>query len=140
MKAHPCRNGPNGEPCRKARLGQPFDPAVDCRLCWLFAHDPRYNRSWGGDGCITPITGVSASLVKGQAIQVPNRFQLGDAVELALRKVGVTKERVEEWLGRPCSCIERQKRLNELSAWAQQVGQATIATARDWLSRLIGAS
>jgi len=66
------------------------------------------------------------------------RFQLGDAVESALSKVGVTKERVEDWLGRPCGCVERQKRLNDLSEWAQVTAGQAVETARGWLGRLLG--
>lgn len=43
---------------------------------------------------------------------------LGDLIERALAKVGVTTERVERWLGRPCGCKERRDKLNQLTAWA----------------------
>lgn len=43
---------------------------------------------------------------------------LGDAVETALRSVGVTKERVEKFVGGPCGCEERQRKLNQLHLWA----------------------
>lgn len=45
-------------------------------------------------------------------------FQLGDAVAKALAAVGVTKERVERWVGGPCGCLERQHKLNLVSSWA----------------------
>lgn len=45
---------------------------------------------------------------------------LGDVIESALSKVGVTPERVERFLGRPCGCKERKQKLNQLSAWAMR--------------------
>lgn len=52
---------------------------------------------------------------------------LGDMVERALTKVGVTKERVEEWVGPGCGCAKRRERLNRLHLWAQRaiLGDAT---------------
>lgn len=46
---------------------------------------------------------------------------LGDSVASALAAVGVTPERVEKWLGRPCGCEERQIKLNQLDIWARRV-------------------
>lgn len=46
---------------------------------------------------------------------------LGDAVEKALEKIGVTSDRVERWLGRPCGCAERREKLNAVHAWAKTV-------------------
>lgn len=48
------------------------------------------------------------------------RVRLGDIVSKALALVGVTEERVTEWLGRPCGCAKRRKRLNDLHEWALQ--------------------
>lgn len=45
---------------------------------------------------------------------------LGDLVEKALTKVGITKERVEQWIGGPCGCEERKQKLNNLTAWAKR--------------------
>lgn len=39
---------------------------------------------------------------------------LGDIVAASLERIGITKERVSKWLGSPCHCSERQKRLNQL--------------------------
>jgi len=49
------------------------------------------------------------------------RFRLGDSIESALSAVGVTQERVEEWVGGPCGCSGRKKKANALSDWAQDV-------------------
>lgn len=40
---------------------------------------------------------------------------LGDAVAAGLNAVGITKARVTRLLGKPCKCLERQQRLNEMS-------------------------
>ncbi len=45
---------------------------------------------------------------------------LGTLLERALASVGITKERVERWLGRPCGCTERRDRLDQLDLWARQ--------------------
>ena len=42
----------------------------------------------------------------------------GDYVERALKAAGITKERVERWVGGPCGCKERQEKLNAVGAWA----------------------
>ena len=39
---------------------------------------------------------------------------LGDMTADALAAIGITKERVSQWLGRPCRCPERQAWLNEI--------------------------
>lgn len=48
-------------------------------------------------------------------------LQLGTAVSQALSLVGVTEDRVAAWLGRPCGCKRRKRKLNELSDWAYTV-------------------
>jgi hypothetical protein len=52
---------------------------------------------------------------------------LGDTVESALKAVGITKERVERWLGAPCGCAERREKLNRIGSWAMRMltGKAT---------------
>lgn len=42
---------------------------------------------------------------------------LGDAAERVLASVGITPERVERWLGRPCGCRERKERMNIFGQW-----------------------
>lgn len=37
----PCNHDPV-----KARQGEPFDPAVDCRLCHHWLHRPDYRAAW----------------------------------------------------------------------------------------------
>lgn len=123
MSEHPCKKSEGGKPCRRIRLGQPYDIAVDCRLCWLFAHDERYNLAWGGDGKVSPVGGDVVTHVSPLAatLQKPRGFQLGDAIEKALEKTGI-KQRVEKRLGRLCGGCEKRKRwLNALSTWAARV-------------------
>ena len=51
----------------------------------------------------------------------PQSRGLGDVVESALSSVGITSERVEKWLGRPCGCKQRKDKLNKLSSWASGI-------------------
>lgn len=46
---------------------------------------------------------------------------LGDFVESALSRIGITKDRVEAWLGEECNCEERKQKLNQLHLWARRV-------------------
>jgi hypothetical protein len=59
----------------------------------------------------------------GQTVQRPKEkiTGLGDLIESALSTAGITKQRVERWLGRPCRCKERQEKLNQLGWWAVDV-------------------
>jgi len=51
----------------------------------------------------------------------PPRLELGDHIEQALKKVGITEERVSAWLRKPCNCGKRKEKLNRLSRWAKSV-------------------
>lgn len=46
---------------------------------------------------------------------------LGDNIKKALTAVGITEERVSNWLGAPCNCAERVEKLNQLGNWASKV-------------------
>ena len=47
--------------------------------------------------------------------QWSRRKGLGDMVEVGLNKIGITKERVAKWTGRPCGgCGRRQRWLNRV--------------------------
>ena len=63
---------------------------------------------------------------------------LGDAVEKALASVGVTKERVERWLGRPCQCQKRQRKLNALHIWARRLVSGKEKDASGSLDAIMG--
>lgn len=46
---------------------------------------------------------------------------LGDVVEAALRKFGVTEQRFKEWFGlKECGCSKRKKWLNGLFNWKKK--------------------
>lgn len=62
---------------------------------------------------------------------------LGDLIHEALDKVGVTKEKVEDWLGHPCHCQERQDRLNRLGNWIRRVLSGKTDKAKDYLEEII---
>lgn len=44
---------------------------------------------------------------------------LGDKIESLLSSVGIRAERVSRWLGYPCGCEERKRKLNSLDAWVR---------------------
>lgn len=52
-----------------------------------------------------------------QEVMSKGSVGLGDVVHDLLGSVGITPERVSEWLGRPCKCPERQEKLNKLGRW-----------------------
>ncbi len=48
----------------------------------------------------------------------PKVTGLGDVVEAALNKFGVTQERYKNWFGlEECSCTKRKKWLNSVFSW-----------------------
>ena len=65
-------------------------------------------------------------------------MQLGDLVANALSTVGITPERVENWLGKPCGCKERQRKLNQLGSWARRVISGKTDDAKHYLDMIIG--
>lgn len=65
-------------------------------------------------------------------------LMLGDIVSKALEKVGVTPERISEFLGRPCRCKERRAKLNSLSAWAVRVVSGKTDNMRGHLGGIMG--
>lgn len=46
---------------------------------------------------------------------------LGDLTERALASLGVTQALVEKWVGRPCGCKRRKRKMNALGWWARMV-------------------
>ena len=62
---------------------------------------------------------------------------LGDTIKSALSVVGITEERVTEWLGRPCGCAGRRKKLNKLDEWARDTVANKLSDAAGFLVRLI---
>lgn len=66
---------------------------------------------------------------------------IGDAVEGVLKRVGITKERVSDWLGKPCNCPARKKRMNEWDLWfrhaAKLVSDEEYAIAKQRLEEIL---
>lgn len=77
---------------------------------------------------ITAAMAISHARENGESAHVETNYGkylgcsggLGDLIENALTKVGITKERVEQWVGGPCGCEERKQKLNNLTAWAKR--------------------
>ncbi len=64
-------------------------------------------------------------------------MQLGDAVSSALAKVGITEEAVTKFLGRPCGCGERRRKLNLLGQWAARVLAGKTEDAQQQLDEVL---
>ncbi len=67
----------------------------------------------------------------------PRPLGLGDRVEQALSLVGITEGRVSKWLGRPCGCSERKRKLNQLGAWASRVLLGKTDQAEKYLDEIV---
>ena len=65
-------------------------------------------------------------------------MEAGDMVERALATLGLTSQRLEEWLGEPCNCRERKEKLNQLSHWAKRIVSGKTKGALDFLTRITG--
>ena len=65
---------------------------------------------------------------------------LGDFIETALSKIGITEERVSRWLGRPCGCRERRDKLNQLFYWASRTSYLGKQQSEDELSVMLNNS
>lgn len=48
-------------------------------------------------------------------------LRAGDHIEKALNLVGITPEKVEAYIGSPCRCRERKRKLNQVGEWAYRV-------------------
>lgn len=64
-------------------------------------------------------------------------MELGSSIQRALSSVGVTEERVEQWLGAPCNCKERIEKLNRLGAWAWRISAGKVVKAADYLNEIL---
>lgn len=68
------------------------------------------------------VTATPAPAVKngcGGCNKKPSLWQLGDKLEEALSAVGITKARVEKYIG-DCGCSSRQVALNKIGSWLQR--------------------
>jgi hypothetical protein len=64
-------------------------------------------------------------------------MELGDVIEAALTKVGITTERIERWLKVKCGCRERRDKLNALSAWARRIIHDKTDKASEYLEGIL---
>lgn len=62
---------------------------------------------------------------------------LGDTIETALGVLGITSDRVERWVGKPCGCKERREKLNSLHNWAHRIVAGKLEQGREYLEQLI---
>ena len=88
-------------------------------------------QDWDCDSeAVAPVVSPCSEPVAGG-----NKFALGDMASAALAKVGITEDRVTDWLGRPCGCNERRLKLNQFGQWVTNLlgGSAT----EDELNQLI---
>lgn len=67
-------------------------------------------------------------------------LQIGDAVEKALSAVGITPEKVEAYLGKPCRCRERKEKLNQIGNWAYRILSGETTNAKEELDKIVGDS
>ncbi len=75
--------------------------------------------------------------IKGQGgirIVLP---KLGDMLSQALSTVGITEEKVSNWLGRPCNCAERREKLNAVTLWAQRIIDGKLEDAEKHLDTIM---
>lgn len=63
---------------------------------------------------------------------------MGDAIGEALDHIGITQDRVSEWLG-DCGCEERKQKLNSLGIWAVRYLSGKRDGMKDFLDKLMGA-
>lgn len=62
---------------------------------------------------------------------------LGDSVELALTRLGITSERVQRLLGTDCGCEERKQQLNMLSNWTWRILHGKTENAEKYLNEIL---
>jgi len=64
-------------------------------------------------------------------------MKLGDTIQVALSSIGVTEDRVEKVLRRPCGCGKHQEMLNRLGAWAVRVIKGKRENAEEYLKQIL---
>lgn len=114
-----------------------------CIVCWKFSYVRDFNLLWGGDGQVAEPPGPPWWRRPDQVERVVMPHEnvapgVGDLVESALAGIGITKERVSRWLGRPCRCAERQAKLNRLGEWAKSVVGGAVHDAKERLDQMLG--
>ena len=69
-----------------------------------------------------------------------SRTGLGDRAEQALQMIGITEDRVNKWLGRPCGCKERREKMNQLGSWVTRVLGGKTDDAEKYLDEMVQVS
>lgn len=131
-----------------------------CVVCFQYHFSAAHRKLWGGVGpAKTPPTDMTIPnlpppptlakptqtiLTSSAASPLPSllpshgTIRLGDRIETALQLVGITKERVSTWLGSPCSCSERQNKLNQLSNAAEEALKSGVDKAKSLFKKMLG--
>jgi hypothetical protein len=105
--------------CDRFEPGRPYDPARDCRPCWLYGNDPRYRELWDGPAPDSPRLDRSAWPLPARALArlaAAGERGLGDTAARVLAKFGgeAMKRFYKKLFGRDCGCGSRQAALNRL--------------------------
>lgn len=115
---------------------------IDIEVLRRYKHRPRLRavmqNKWGWyiDPDLIDLTNDDVD--KPKVSERRTKRGLGDRVEQALSMIGITKERVEEWVGEECGCAERQEKLNQLGSWAHEAVTSSVENAKVYLEKLIG--
>lgn len=68
---------------------------------------------------------------------MPKRKGLGDIVEEALTKIGITSDKITELIGRDCGCKRRREKMNRLGRWLAKVTSGRFSEAREEFQGLL---
>ena len=118
---------------RKIHVPEPIQVLTDPPPQKTIQELQQFKETSAGGGLTAELPSTSSA---PPAINTPilNSLPLGDMVKKGLDMIGVSQQRVETWLGRPCNgCAERQRRLNRLGWWLEQIvkhGRVTEAKER----------
>lgn len=64
-------------------------------------------------------------------------LNLGDHVKTALSAVGISEQRVQSWIGGPCSCEERRRKLNQLGWACEAFLRGKVRNAKELFEELL---
>lgn len=62
---------------------------------------------------------------------------LGDRLKNFLDSMGITEDRVSNWIGRPCGCKERIAKINSLHRWFKRFSPLKNTNAKEYLERIM---
>ncbi len=139
-----CRHDPP-----QCQIGKPYQRGRDCRLCFLFYHDARYRRKWGGEGQPVPVLdGPSlADLLRPTdqsrwplrmcsiaRLRQPEDRGPGDTLARVTEKRGgaLFKRVFKAVTGKDCGCTDRQARMNRDYPYRVEIGTLFNGGFGDW--------